>query len=121
MGSQVPILKRLGPDMEDVVGNLGRVARESRELVLWLDCDREGEAIAFEVIEVCTKVNPRLRIKRARFSAVTATDVWNAYQALVDPNKLEADAVNYRIEVDFRSGCTFTRYQTIVFQTYFTN
>ncbi len=45
--------------------------------------------------------------------------MWNAYNNLVNPNKLEADAVNYRIEIDFRSGCTFTRFQTTVFQRNF--
>lgn len=38
--------------------------------MLWLDCDREGENIAFEVIDICTAVNQRLTIKRARFSAL---------------------------------------------------
>lgn len=38
--------------------------------MLWLDCDREGENIAFEVIDICTAVNQHLTIKRARFSAL---------------------------------------------------
>ena len=60
-----------------------------------------------------------MKIKRARFSAVTPTDIWNAYNNLVEPNHLEADAVNYRIEIDFRTGCAFTRYQTTTFQSFF--
>ena len=49
---------------------LEREARGCQVLVLWLDCDREGENIAFEVVQVCTAVNPRLRILRAHFSAL---------------------------------------------------
>lgn len=65
--------------------------------MLWLDCDREGEAIAFEVLDVILRVNPNIKIHRARFSAVTHADIMQAYNNLVKPNKLEADAVNYRI------------------------
>ena len=45
-------------------------SRRAQWLVLWLDCDREGENIAFEVVEVCTAVNHHLNIKRAHFSAL---------------------------------------------------
>jgi DNA topoisomerase-3 len=46
-------------------------ARNCQALILWLDCDREGENIAFEVINVCSKSNPRLSIYRAHFSSLT--------------------------------------------------
>ena len=40
--------------------NVAALARSCVDLVLWLDCDREGEAIGFEVIEV-----PERRIRLA--------------------------------------------------------
>lgn len=54
----------------DIKRTLEQEARRCQWLVLWLDCDREGENIAFEVVEVCTAVNHHLTIKRAHFSAL---------------------------------------------------
>jgi DNA topoisomerase III len=101
-------------------------ARKCQWLVLWLDCDREGENIAFEVIEVCTAANRYLNLWRARFSAlidrhVPPSDSYNfdvvtyflvssvsdacilndreihySVQNLVQPNKWFADAVDAR-------------------------
>ena len=47
--------------------------RRCRRLILWLDCDREGEAIGFEVLERVRSANANLRdsdVYRARFSAL---------------------------------------------------
>ena len=85
---KVPMVKKVEKDMTDLLKNLERLAVGKKELILWLDCDREGEAIAFEVIEVITRINPSITITRARFAAVTRTDVLRAYSNLVQPNKL---------------------------------
>ena len=66
----VPVIKFVQKDHQDVDSNIRHHAKSCQMLVLWLDCDREGENIAFEVIQRCTEVNPRLQILRARFSAL---------------------------------------------------
>ncbi|KAJ0463670.1 putative DNA topoisomerase [Helianthus annuus] len=92
-------------------------ARGCDDLVLWLDCDREGENICFEVIE-CTGFKPHdgRRIHRARFSSVTEKDITQAMKNLVQPNKDEALAVDARQEIDLKVGVAFTRFQTTYFQ-----
>lgn len=64
-------------------------------------------------MDVIKQVNPSITVRRARFAAVTRTDILRAWENLTEPNILESDAVNYRIEMDFRMGCAFTRYQTV--------
>ncbi len=47
-------------------------------LVLWLDCDREGEAIAVEVRDACLAKRPNLRVLRAKFSSLNPHEIEHA-------------------------------------------
>ena len=90
-------------------------SNDASELVLWLDCDREGENICFEVMSCVSHIRGR-NVKRAHFSAITDKDIKAAMRSLGEPNKLESLAVDARQELDLRIGCAFTRYQTKFFQ-----
>ena len=114
---EAPIIKSINSDKESICQTLRREAKKCAELILWLDCDREGENIAFEVIEICRAANNRLSIKRARFSSLVPREIWHAINNLIAPNSNENDAVDARQEIDLRIGAAFTRFQTLRIQS----
>ena len=85
-------------------------------LILWLDCDREGENICFDVMSVIQKINPNIEIRRAKFSTLTKSDLNEAINNLIDPNKYIADAVDVRQKIDLLSGSAFTILQSVSFK-----
>ncbi|XP_050292586.1 DNA topoisomerase 3-beta isoform X1 [Quercus robur] len=115
---QAQITKTESNPKAHICRHLSQEARSCGYLVLWLDCDREGENICFEVID-CTGFRmreARKRVYRARFSSVTDKDILKAMDNLVEPNEDEALAVDARQEIDLKVGVAFTRFQTTYFQ-----
>ena len=90
-------------------------AKGVSHLVLWLDCDREGENICFEVIRNVSLPNPK-NVWRAKFSSLVPSDLIKAYASLGYPNENESKSVDARQEIDLKLGVAFTRYQTRFFQ-----
>lgn len=80
-------------------------------LVLWLDCDREGENICFEVLSLLPQFSAE-HVWRAKFSAVTEKEVRGAWAYLGKPNANESAAVDARQELDLKVGVVFTRMLT---------
>lgn len=74
-----PLAVDIEPDVQglrDVESNLKAEARNADLLMIWTDCDREGEHIGSEIMAVCRSANRNLRVKRARFSAIIAAWVY---------------------------------------------
>ncbi|XP_038618516.1 DNA topoisomerase 3-alpha isoform X2 [Tachyglossus aculeatus] len=103
----------------DIKRTLEREAQQCQTLMIWTDCDREGENIGFEVIHVCKAVKPSLRVFRARFSEITPRAVRMACETLTEPDQRVSDAVDVRQELDLRIGAAFTRFQTLRLQRIF--
>ncbi|KAI9597903.1 prokaryotic type I DNA topoisomerase [Syncephalis fuscata] len=116
---EVPIQRTISKNMKDVHKNLLDKARRAQQLYLWTDCDREGENIAYEIAQACLQANPRLILRRPRFSVVNARDINRACQSPTELDMRLVNAVDTRREIDLRLGAIFTRFQTMRLQRRF--
>jgi DNA topoisomerase III len=95
------------------------VSRGIDFIVLWLDCDKEGENICYEVLDVCRRNIPLSRLQRvyrAKFSSIAKKDIESAFNALSqEPNYNESVSVDARQVMDLKIGVAFSRYQTQYF------
>ncbi|XP_045514504.1 DNA topoisomerase 3-alpha isoform X5 [Pieris brassicae] len=108
-----PVFKFCPENSEKIKKTLEREVRGCQGLIIWTDCDREGENTGFEIIQVCSAVEKNLKIFRAKFSVITGISVKRALQNLQQPNKDISDAVDVRQELDLRIGSAVTRFQTL--------
>ena len=76
------VVQHIPEDMKPIAEQLKKLSERCTKLVLWLDCDTEGEAICFEVAGVCHEARPSLRYQsrtlRATFSAASEQQVRRA-------------------------------------------
>ncbi|KAK7939409.1 hypothetical protein WMY93_002735 [Mugilogobius chulae] len=108
------------PDnMIQIKRTLEKEARQCQALIIWTDCDREGENIGFEIIDVCKAVKTNIQVYRAKFSEITPNSIRRACETLTEPDVNVSDAVNVRQELDLRIGASFTRFQTMRLQKIF--
>ncbi|KAH0541196.1 hypothetical protein KQX54_021251 [Cotesia glomerata] len=115
-----PVIKNCADDnYVKIKKTIEREVRDCSALIIWTDCDREGENIGFEIIQVCQGIKPNIKVYRAIFSEITAASVTRAVHNLAEPNKALNDAVNVRSELDLRIGAAFTRFQTLRLQKVF--
>ena len=87
-----PVQKKEASPGARVVEHLEREAKGAAHLILWLDCDREGENICFEVMDACVPVmRPPpgaardAHVHRAKFSAVTKRSIEDAMRSSANP------------------------------------
>ncbi|KAJ3523962.1 hypothetical protein NM688_g8641 [Phlebia brevispora] len=107
-----PIVTRVKKENEGISRNLATEARRAQTLMIWTDCDREGENIGSEIVGVCRKAQRQIVVRRARFSAIIPQQIHNAAQHPVDLDMAQSNAVEARMALDLRIGAAFTRYQT---------
>jgi DNA topoisomerase-3 len=109
-----PVEQQLPQNNRLIEENLQKHAAGCQELWLWLDCDREGEAIADEVRSIVTNTFRSIVVRRAKFTALTQEQIFNAIRTLGPIDEAAVKAVKVRSELDLRFGAIFTRFQTLL-------
>jgi DNA topoisomerase I len=99
------------PTDKNVLRSLRKVAKDATSLVIATDFDREGELIGLEALMEILDVNPGLdgNIQRARYSALTRTEIERAFASLDDLSYDLAHAGEARQDIDLIWGATLTR------------
>jgi DNA topoisomerase-3 len=113
------IIQTCSKEMNPVFENLKYECKNAQGLILWTDCDREGEHIGFEIAQICHSIHPSLIVKRARFSVIQARELHHAMQTLQNLDMKAISAVTARMEVDLRVGAALTRFLTMRFRNRF--
>ncbi len=108
------------PTDKNVVKAIRKMAKGADELVIATDFDREGELIGLEALQEMLEANPKLgsredadsgalRIKRARYSALTKEEIERAFNELDELSYPLANAGAARQDIDLLWGATLTR------------
>ncbi len=75
----LPVYLKTKTDQSNIEKNIKKITRDITDIFLWLDCDREGEAIAYEVLEISWSVKRNFEIHRAIFSSVSPAELRSAF------------------------------------------
>ncbi|KAI5188794.1 DNA topoisomerase III [Nematocida minor] len=105
--------------MQDVSKTIANLSSQCAMLIIWTDCDREGENIGTQISNLVQ--NKIRRVKRARFSGLSKYEIFRALENLGELNAHESKAVESRIEIDLRIGAAITRLQTLQLQSVLEN
>jgi DNA topoisomerase-1 len=105
-----PVRQEAPPALHDT---LRRLAEDADEAILATDYDREGELIGVEALETLRSKKPDLVARRARFSAMSPSEVRRSFESLTEPDWALAQAAAARQRIDLAWGAVLTRFLTL--------
>ncbi|MDI6689863.1 MAG: DNA topoisomerase I [Actinomycetota bacterium] len=106
-----PIVKV--PTQKSILKALQKVAKDADVAVISTDFDREGELIGIDAVNKIREVNPNIKVKRARFSSLTESEIKRAFSNLEDVYMSLAQAGEARQDIDLIWGATLTRFLSL--------
>ncbi|HDP69192.1 MAG TPA: DNA topoisomerase I [Actinobacteria bacterium] len=98
------------PTQKSIIKALQKEAKGVEQVIIATDFDREGELIGVDAMNKIKEVNSKAKIKRARFSALTESEVKEAFNNFEDIYVNLANAGEARQDIDLIWGATLTRF-----------
>jgi DNA topoisomerase-3 len=102
-----------------IIEHLAQEGKNATYLLLWLDNDREGENICFEIQDIVMPVMKKCDFKqiyRAIFSSLATPDLIQSFRNISKgPNRNESISVDARQIIDLKIGVVFSRFQSLYF------
>ncbi len=93
----------------EIVKTLVDLGRSVEKVTVATDYDREGEFIGLTALRIIQKVNPNVKFDRVRFSALTPSDIKDAFSKPTDLDFNLAKSAEVRHKVDLLWGAVLTR------------
>lgn len=119
-----PIVTKVALDKDNrsqkIHDNIIKESRSADRLMIWTDCDREGEYIGWEIMQIALLKNNRLGADgtwRAQFSHLEPAHIVSAARNPKQLDMRQVEAVKCRIEFDLRVGLSFTRLLTNAYKS----
>lgn len=101
------------PTEKKIVALMQKHARRSDRVTIATDYDTEGELIGMEAFELVRAVNPKVKIDRARFSAITKDEITKSISEAQELDFNLAAAGETRQVIDLVWGASLTRFLSI--------
>lgn len=101
------------PISEKYIKALQKLGKDADEVIIATDYDREGELIGVEALDVILDVNKEIKIKRAKYSAITEEEIKKSFSDLLDIDYNLASSANARSIIDLIWGASLTRFLSL--------
>jgi DNA topoisomerase-1 len=98
------------PTEKKIVSLLQKLAKKANMITIATDFDTEGELIGKEAYELVRQANPRVKVDRARFSAITPDEISHAFSHTTEIDFALAAAGEARQIIDLVWGASLTRF-----------
>ena len=113
--SEVPLKSLLNAELQKkikekkIVNLLEELAKKVDHVTVATDYDREGELIGVEALEIIKRINPNIKVDRARYSAITPSEIKKAFNNLSNVDFNLASSAMARQKIDLIWGAILTR------------